>query len=481
MKTIRILVSISLLLITSIALTQTIIREGKVSGNWSVEYSPYLIQGDIYVPENHLLSVEAGVEILFQPRTSLKVQGQLLAIGNEVDSIIFTAENPEEGWAGILWLNMGVFEDNLYSKIEYCKLSHAKSEGRFPMNYGGAVCIINTNNVVVSHCLFENCEALNWGEAKAKGGAMAFINSDAKVSHCVFQNNTSVFGGALVFVSGSNPVINNCLFVNNEALEFGGAVEVMELSAPTFVNCTFADNYSEFAGGAIDLQSYVRVYMLNSILWNNQSGRVLDQVNAQSEYTGITFAYCNVEGGVDAIFPYPFTSKSVGNIDFQPEFFGYGDHPYSLATNSPCIDVGTTNSDFLPAGWDIPNDDLVGNFRVFNESVDMGCYEYVVIGPVPPEEERKEFLQLERDINMHVYPCPARTSVTFEYAVASDAYVSLLMYDMQGRMVADLLSKNQTEGIKKLEIDVQSLPKGTYIYKLNVGNQFKSGQILVVN
>ena len=202
MKTINRLLILSFLFASVIASAQTIIREGEVSGNWSLAYSPYLIQGDIYVPENNLLTIEAGIEIIFQTNSSLKINGQLLAIGNEVDSITFTAESEEVGWAGIRWLNLGVFERDIFSKLEFCKFSYAKSKGRFPMNYGGAIGIMNTNNVVVSHCLFEHCEALIWGEAEAKGGAMALVNSDAKVSHCTFQDNTSVFGGALVVVYG---------------------------------------------------------------------------------------------------------------------------------------------------------------------------------------------------------------------------------------------------------------------------------------
>ena len=480
MKTMnRILISF-LLLATGIASAQTTIGEGEVSGNWTQQLSPYLINGDIYVAKNNLLTIEAGVQVIFQTNSSLKVNGQLLAIGDEADSITFTADNAKVGWAGIHWLNMGTYENEIISRLEYCQFSYSKSRGRFPANYGGAIGIMNTNNVVINHCLFENCEALTWGEAEAKGGAMALVNSDAKISHCTFRNNTSTFGGALVLVSGSRPIIDNCLFVENTALQYGGAVEIMELSSPSFVNCTFADNYSEYGGGAFDLFPKVRVFLLNCILSNNQSGRVLDQVNLRSETIAITFAYCNVEGGVAAIVPNSVTNNQIGNIDEPPEFIGFGNHPYMPATGSPCIDAGNTKSVFLPKSWVMPDEDISGNSRVYGENIDMGCYEYVFDKPSLPSKEKLEST-INKKQDMLIYPCPASTMVTFQYTLTNDAQVRLMVFDMQGKAVANLLNNFQHKGVQQFEWDVQSLPKGTYIYKLKAGNHLLSGQILIVN
>jgi hypothetical protein len=480
MKTINKLLISCFLLTTVIAFPQIIIRKGEVSGTWAQQHSPYLITGDIYVPENSLLTIESGVHVIFQSNSSIKIKGQLLAIGNEADSIIFTAENAEVGWAGIHWLNLGIFENNVFSRLEYCKFSFSKSRGRFPENYGGAIGIMNTNNVVISHCLFTNCEALKWGEAAAKGGAMALVNADARISHCTFRNNTSTFGGALVLVSGSKPIIDNCLFVENSALQYGGAVEVMELSNPSFVNCTFADNYSEYGGGAFDLFSKVRVYLLNCILSNNQSGRVLDQVNVSSENATITFAYCNVEGGVEAIVPNSTTNFQKGNINMPPAFMGTGIHPYMPETGSPCINAGTTDSAFYPAAWHMPDEDIAGNFRIYAESIDMGCYEYVFDKSKLPPKEKPDIAAPENQ-EMLIYPCPARTTLNFQYQLTEDTQVRLMVFDMQGRTVAKLLNSFQNKGLKTFEWDVQFLPKGTYIYRMNAEEEIRSGIILVTH
>lgn len=480
MKLINRLLISCFLISTVIVSAQTTIKEGEVSGKWTRQLSPYLINGDIYVAENNLLTIEAGVQVIFQTNSSLKINGLLLAIGNEADSITFTADKAEVGWAGIQWLNLGVFEGDVFSRLEYCRFSYAKSRGRFPANYGGAIRIMNTNNVIVGHCLFEDCEALKWGEAEAKGGAMALVNSDAKISHCTFRNNTSTFGGALVLVSASRPVIDNCLFVRNSALQYGGAVEVMELSSPSFVNCTFADNYSEYGGGAFDLFPNVHVTMLNCIVWNNQAGRVLDQINLRSDKATITFAYCNVEGGIETFSLNSVTNQHKGNIDKLPEFINSGSQPYMPASGSPCIDAGTTVNSFFPLGWNMPDEDISGNFRIYANSIDMGCYEYVFDRPFfPPKKNPK--MTINENLEMLIYPSPASTTVNFHYNLTKDSHVRLIVFDMQGRTVANLLNSVQNEGTQKLEWNVQSLPKGTYIYKIKAGNETGSGQILVMN
>ena len=263
-------------------------------------------------------------------------------------------------------------------------------------------------------------------------------------------------------------------------MQYGGAVEIMELSHPAFINCTFSDNFAEYGGGAIDIFPNVQVDILNCILWSNQAGRVMDQVSLQSENRGITFTYCNVEGGVDAIVSYPVTNKQIGNIDEVPEFIDFGEHPYMPSTGSPCIDAGITDNVFFPLNWDIPDEDLSGNSRIFNNAIDMGCYEYVFEQPLPPAQEKKE-THVNANLDVLIYPCPARTSVNFQYKLSRDAVVRLSIYDMQGRIVTELLDNKQTEGTQKLKWDVQALPKGTYIYKMKAGNDVSGGQILIVN
>ena len=79
------------LLPTTFAHSQTVIPGGSVSGTWTASGSPYLIEGEIVINNRQTLTIESGVEVIFQGHYKLIVNGWLQAIGAESDSILFTA------------------------------------------------------------------------------------------------------------------------------------------------------------------------------------------------------------------------------------------------------------------------------------------------------------------------------------------------------------------------------------------------------
>lgn len=78
---------------------------GEVSGEWTVDDSPYIVVDSTWVPEDEELSIRAGVEILFDPNLGLYVFGQIFVEGTEEDSVIIYCSNEEEQWTGIHLFN----------------------------------------------------------------------------------------------------------------------------------------------------------------------------------------------------------------------------------------------------------------------------------------------------------------------------------------------------------------------------------------
>jgi hypothetical protein len=83
MKKIFLLASVIFSLSASITIAQTNVPAGLVSGIWILAGSPYLIQGNIQIPDDSTLTIEPGVTVNFQGMYKLNVQGRLLAIGEE--------------------------------------------------------------------------------------------------------------------------------------------------------------------------------------------------------------------------------------------------------------------------------------------------------------------------------------------------------------------------------------------------------------
>src|ERR1035438_3804005 len=115
------LLCISILTIAITVNSQTLVPGGNVTGTWGVSGSPYLINGDIIVPNDSILIIQAGVTIYFQGHFKFLILGRLLATGTETDSIICTANNCNTGWYGIRFDSTNVSNDS--SVIEFCRIS----------------------------------------------------------------------------------------------------------------------------------------------------------------------------------------------------------------------------------------------------------------------------------------------------------------------------------------------------------------------
>ena len=114
-----------LLFCSTLLFSQTTIPGGDVYGTWLQSGSPYLIEGEITIPNGETLIIDPGCLIEFQGHYKFNVQGRLLAEGTLTDSIKFTVEdttgyynNTHIGWHGIRFENTPATNDS--SKIVYC-------------------------------------------------------------------------------------------------------------------------------------------------------------------------------------------------------------------------------------------------------------------------------------------------------------------------------------------------------------------------
>ena len=69
------------------------------------------------------------------------------------------------------------------------------------------------------------------------------------------------------------------------------------------------------------------------------------------------------------------------------------------------------------------------------------------------------------------YPNPFNPSTKIEYALPKNAFVTLKVYDVLGREVADIIKgENKIAGFYELNFDASNLPSGIYFYKLTAGD-----------
>jgi hypothetical protein len=132
---------------------QTNIAAGNVSGTWNISGSPYLIQGHIFIPSGSTLTIDPGVKVLFQGHYKLNIQGRILAIGNNIDSIYFGVPNSLiwPGWWGLRFELTTAVQDS--SILDYCIIKNGKANASNEDGNGGGIFLKNFSKVRISNCL----------------------------------------------------------------------------------------------------------------------------------------------------------------------------------------------------------------------------------------------------------------------------------------------------------------------------------------
>lgn len=302
------------------------------------------------VPDGQTLTIESGVEVIFQDPFKLNVQGSVLANGTASDTI--TAADTTNGWHRICFDNTPATNDS--SKFFYCKVQYSRATGTSPDNRGGAFYFENFSKAIISNCRISNNSANNDG-----GGIYCYYDSNPTITNNNISNNSASKGGGICCIDNSNPTFKN------------------------------------------------------TILWGNTSSTSGAQVYLNDENSDPDFYYCDVQGGTAAfgLNGVSYTGNYENNIDTDPLFMspsagsgtGYNGltADWSLQSGSPCIDTGTPDT----TGLNLPATDIAGNPRIINERVDIGAYEYQ--GPGFINEAQNTF-------SMNIYPKPATNHIHIE-------------------------------------------------------------------
>ena len=348
------------------------------------------VTGDIFIDNGATLTIDPGIVVAFMGHYKMDVQGRLLAMGTESDSITFTTTNQGTGWNRIRFDATPNTNDT--SKIVYCKLEYGKANNGGPESRGGALIIINYSKVLVTNSRFENNHADYVGGAVCcydganpriysstfksnttnDSGAAIYCgqNANADIRSCHVSNNTAVSFGGGFFINNASPTIRSTLVCNNTA-QYGAGIYLWT-GQPQFLNMTIADNVGE----GIFCYSNSDPSFKNSIVYGNTGV----EIHLNDNDSDPDFSYCDIEGGTAAFGGTGAGPNYTGNfddcIDADPQFVGSGNHPYDIPESSPCYNAGDSTTTITAAG----NYDVMGDTRILNGYIDMGAYE--TLGPI---------------------------------------------------------------------------------------------------
>jgi len=69
------------------------------------------------------------------------------------------------------------------------------------------------------------------------------------------------------------------------------------------------------------------------------------------------------------------------------------------------------------------------------------------------------------------YPNPFNPTTNIKYSVKENSYISITVYDVTGRLVAELVKQKQMAGTYEVDFDGSALASGLYFYSLTSGNR----------
>ncbi len=383
-------------------------RSGTISESetWTLAGSPWMVSGDVVIQSGASVTIEPGVEVQLGAGASIRVFGELNALGEESQPVGFSSAG------GQRWGGLSFEAPNGAGRLVYCDIRNGDDVGNGRigmvnvMSSAGAVEILNCTfqnwpdnfsrkavhmedieNVLIRGCYFgeganeavhgsnaaaivESCtfarrfgyrDAIDIGDTKRPGpvpmirknvflggddDAVDLDNCDAIVDSNLIMNCR---GGANdpIGVSGdagAEPLIINNVIVNCEnGIGFKNGANITVINN-TIINCD---------RGIWLHQSAAFAQVFNTIIW----GRDGQQAVRLEPGSGISVIHSILHGS--SVYP------GSGNSNQWPAFVDYDGGDYRLAPGSPAISAGLYVEK-------VSENDFDGNPRT--GSIDIGAY-----------------------------------------------------------------------------------------------------------
>jgi hypothetical protein len=524
------------LILAQSRLLNTDIPAGPVSGIWTRAGSPYHITGEITVPNDSTLLIEPGVEVVFFGHYKLNVQGRLLAVGTQQDSIQFRSADMQAGWHGIRF--DGTASTNDTSKIVYSVLRNGKANtGSGFDRCGGAIMIREFDKVLVSGCLLDS--NLQSGEemdpVPTAGPAVYVYKASPKIANSTFSHNAGTKGSAIACVYSPKAVIsNNTLFKNiggwvapivtygigspvisgnlirdnvaglgagGISVEFGasplvennivirnrapGAAGIMCYSSacPVLLNNTIAFNAATSDGGGVGCYYDSDPILINNIIYGN-TAPVGHQVSINEDASDPVFFYCDIQGGKQGFGGVGAGANYTGlyehNIDADPLFISAVSDDFRLSNSSPCIGAGIDSGEVAGVWYYAPPYCKGGNPRPSPDRTkpDIGAYENLLSYPEGvsqgwPIVPKKSALYQN-------YPNPFNPNSNIRYQISELRNVKLAVYNLLGREMAVLVDERKAPGSYEAKFEGGGLASGVYFYRLRAGDFVQSRKMMIL-
>ncbi|TFG00054.1 MAG: right-handed parallel beta-helix repeat-containing protein, partial [Promethearchaeota archaeon] len=224
-----------------IKISYTLISQNIASDTtWDKANSPYIVSANIDINENVKLTINPGVEILFNGLYSINIKGALNATGTSENPIIFSSNltNPSSSdWGHLNFEN----SDNQDSILKYCEISYSDQGIRLIDDFP-----------LISDCVFYN----NTNAVYVDIWDVPISQPFSSISNNTFYNNTYAIYNHIDWhtmnADMNYTIINNDIFDNQYALYFEKIDDLESLTIEE--NHIFRNNYGIYFNRIEDIK-----------------------------------------------------------------------------------------------------------------------------------------------------------------------------------------------------------------------------------
>jgi hypothetical protein len=155
----------------------------------------------------------------------------------------------------------------------------------------------------------------------------------------------------------------------------------------------------------------------------------------------------------------------LNNLDALPQFVDASQNDYHLGYGSPCINSGSPDT----TGLHLPPSDLDDKPRVFNNRIDMGCYESDGITALFPE-------LTDYDNNgPNIFPNPTSGKINIK-GFDNIKIEQICVMTFSGMIIEQIMVDSFNGSVS---IDLSDKPKGLYFVKIKTCNGIITEKVIL--
>jgi len=331
------------------------------------------------------------------------------------------------------------------------------------INYNGKNIVVGSLFLTTSNTSFISVTVIDGNQ---NGSVVTFNsgeNTSAVLTGFTIQNGLASNKGGGIYCNNSSPSLENVTISGNSATGYyygyGGGIYCYD-SSPSLVNVTISGNSAYSYGGGIFCDWYSNPSLVNCILWNDSPQEIYI-----FDGSGVNATYSDIQGGW----------AGTGNINADPLFvdpangdyhLSWTNYPVQDSTMSPCIDAGDPNSPYDP-------DSTIADMGVFYFDQSLSI-----------SDENISMLPEEFALYQN-YPNPFNPVTTIRYKLPEQTHVTIVIYNMLGRTLRQLVNNTQEAGYKSVvwnskDDSGKPVSAGIYLYQIRADGYTQSRKMLLL-